>query len=160
MQPIHAKKSALEQLQALFYGEQDWLANAANLSAFIFERHSGLNWVGVYFLRGGELVLGPFQGKVACTRIALSRGVCGLAATTRRTQAVPDVQAFPGHIACDPASRSEFVVPLVKEGRLLGVLDLDSPKPGHFSERLKKEVEAWAALYLEASEFPNGPGPW
>lgn len=152
MDSIDAGQPAHEQLQALFAGERDWLANAANLSAFIFDRLPGLNWAGVYFYRGGELVLGPFQGKVACVRIALSRGVCGAAATARRTLVVSDVHEFPGHIACDSRSRSELVVPLVKAGRLLGVLDLDSPELDHFA-RWQAEVEAWASLYLEASDF-------
>lgn len=120
------------QLSGVLAGERDGLANAANLAALLYQALPDLNWAGIYFLRGGELVLGPFQGKVACGRIALDRGVCGAAAARRETVVVPDVQAFPGHIACDAASRSEIVVPLVHEGRLLGVLDLDSPRPGRF----------------------------
>jgi L-methionine (R)-S-oxide reductase len=110
-----------------------------------------LNWAGFYRLMGDELVLGPFQGKPACVRIRLGKGVCGTAATTRLTQVVPDVHAFPGHIACDPASRSEIVVPLVKDGTLLGVLDLDSPSPARFDEADRAGLEKLAAVLLNAS---------
>ncbi len=120
------------QLAALLAGEQDGLANCANLAALIYEALPELNWAGFYFMRAGELVLGPFQGKVACVRIALERGVCGTAARERRTVVVPDVDAFPGHIACDSASRSEIVVPLLQHGKLMGVLDLDSPVLARF----------------------------
>ena len=120
------------QFSALLTGERDGLANAANLSALLFQALPGINWAGFYFLRGNDLVLGPFQGKVACVRITLGRGVCGTSALRRETIIVPDVHAFPGHIACDAASRSEIVVPLLSEGRLLGVLDLDSPELARF----------------------------
>src|SRR5689334_17801197 len=120
------------QLSSLLADERDGLANAANLTALLFQSLPRINWVGFYFFRGGELVLGPFQGKVACVRIALGRGVCGTAAQRRETVIVPDVHAFPGHIACDSASRSEIVVPLLHQGELLGVLDLDSPVPARF----------------------------
>src|SRR5271169_947060 len=113
------------QLAALFSGERSGLANSANMCALLYQALPSLNWVGFYFLQGGELVLGPFQGKVACVRIAIGRGVCGSAAERRETVVVADVHAFPGHIACDAASRSEIVVPLVQDGRLFGVLDLD-----------------------------------
>ena len=122
------------QLAALFADERDGLANAANLAALLYEALPDVNWVGFYFLRGSELVLGPFQGKVACVRIALGRGVCGTAARDRKTIVVPDVQAFPGHIACDSASRSEVVVPLLHGEQLLGVLDLDSPREARFDQ--------------------------
>lgn len=121
-----------QQLAALLEGEADGLANTANMAALLYEALPDLNWAGFYFMRGGELVLGPFQGKVACVRIALERGVCGTAARERRIVVVPDVHAFPGHIACDAASRSEIVVPLLLQGKLLGVLDLDSPVPARF----------------------------
>ena len=121
-----------EQFTALLAGERDGLANSANLTALLFQSLPQINWVGFYFLRGDALVLGPFQGKVACARIATGRGVCGTSAQRRETVIVPDVHAFPGHIACDSASRSEIVVPLLHEGRLLGVLDLDSPVPARF----------------------------
>jgi GAF domain-containing protein len=121
-----------QQLAALLADERDGLANCANMAALFFQALPELNWFGFYFLRGSELVLGPFQGKVACVRIALGRGVCGTAAQTRQTVLVPDVHAFPGHIACDAASQSEVVLPLLKDGQLYGVLDLDSPRPGRF----------------------------
>jgi L-methionine (R)-S-oxide reductase len=120
------------QLAAVLEGERNGLANAANMAAMLWQSLPDLNWAGFYFLSGRELVLGPFQGKVACVRIAVGKGVCGTAAERRETIIVPDVNLFPGHIACDPASRSEIVVPLVKDGRLLGVLDLDSPKLSRF----------------------------
>src|ERR1700675_4294315 len=120
------------QLTALFVGERNGLANSANMSALIYETLPDLNWAGFYFLQGRELVLGPFQGKVACVRIALGQGVCGTAAERRETVVVADVHEFPGHIACDAASRSEIVVPLIQYGRLLGVLDLDSPLLARF----------------------------
>jgi GAF domain-containing protein len=120
------------QLAGLFTGERNGLANTANMAAVLFQALPGLNWAGFYFLRGNELVLGPFQGKVACVRIALGRGVCGTAAQQHETIIVPDVHQFPGHIACDSASRSEIVVPLIKSGQLLGVLDLDSPNLARF----------------------------
>lgn len=120
------------QLSAVITGERDGLANTANMAALLFQALPGLNWAGFYFLRDGGLVLGPFQGKVACIRIPLGKGVCGTAAQKRETIVVPDVEKFPGHIACDHASRSEIVVPLLKAGRLLGVLDLDSPNVARF----------------------------
>ncbi|HTQ05063.1 MAG TPA: GAF domain-containing protein [Polyangiaceae bacterium] len=143
----------LAQLGALFAGETDGLANAANTAALLFELLPELNWVGFYFLRGTELVLGPFQGRVACVRIALGRGVCGTAARERKTLVVPDVDAFPGHIACDAASRSEIVVPLVRGGELLGVLDLDSPRVNRFDESDGAGLEAAVACLLERSDL-------
>jgi L-methionine (R)-S-oxide reductase len=119
-------------LVALFAGERNGLANCSNLSAVLYEALPDVNWAGFYFLQGGELVLGPFQGKVACVRIALNQGVCGAAASRKETVIVDDVHDFPGHIACDSASRSEIVVPLLQEGRLLGVLDVDSPLLARF----------------------------
>lgn len=121
-----------QQLAGLLQDERDGLANCANLAALFFQALPELNWFGFYFLRGTELVLGPFQGKVACVRIALGRGVCGSAAARREIVVVPDVHAFPGHIACDAASRSEIVLPLLHGGKLFGVLDLDSPREGRF----------------------------
>jgi L-methionine (R)-S-oxide reductase len=120
------------EIDALLTGDPDPIANAANAAAAIYHTLPGLNWAGFYFLRGGELVLGPFQGRPACVRIALGQGVCGAAAAQRRSLLVPDVHAFPGHIACDAASRSELVVPLLPDDRLLGVLDLDSPLLARF----------------------------
>lgn len=142
----------LSQAQGLFAGERDAIANSANLSALIFHGLPGLNWAGFYLLKDGGLVLGPFQGKPACIRIALGRGVCGTAAATRRTQVVEDVHAFPGHIACDSASNSEIVVPLLDGERLLGVLDLDSPEHARFDDTDRAGLEALAALWVAASD--------
>ncbi|MGY4523490.1 GAF domain-containing protein [Pseudomonas sp. TE21394] len=140
------------QVQALFADERDFIANAAQFSAFLYNQVDDLNWAGFYLNRNEELVLGPFQGQVACVRIPFSKGVCGAAAATRQTQRVEDVHAFPGHIACDSASNSELVIPLVKEGRLIGVLDLDSPKIGRFSEADQLGLERLAALFLELTD--------
>lgn len=142
------------QLRAMLTGERDWLANLANTAALIFHTLPDLNWAGFYLLRGNELVLGPFQGQPACVRIALGRGVCGTAAAGRRSIVVPDVHAFPGHIACDSASRSELVVPLLQGGRLLGVLDLDSPSPARFDEEDRAGCERLMADLLDASDAP------
>lgn len=141
------------QLAALFEGERDGLANCANMTALLSEALPDLNWVGFYFLRGNELVLGPFQGKVACVRIALGRGVCGTAALERRTIIVPDVHAFPGHIACDAASRSELVLPLLKDGHVLGVLDLDSPLVERFDQVDADGLSTSVALLLAGSDL-------
>ncbi|MEJ1967819.1 MAG: GAF domain-containing protein [Rhizomicrobium sp.] len=139
--------------EGLFAGERDAVANAANLSALLFTGLDGLNWSGFYFLRGADtLVLGPFQGRPACVRIAVGRGVCGTAARTRETIVVPDVEAFPGHIACDAASRSEIVVPLLRDGRLIGVLDLDSPLAARFDAEDARGLEQLAVLWLAASD--------
>ncbi|NWL05804.1 GAF domain-containing protein [Pseudomonas hunanensis] len=140
------------QVQALFADERDFIANAAQFSAFLFNQVDDLNWAGFYLNRNEELVLGPFQGQVACVRIPFGKGVCGAAAATRQTQRVEDVHAFPGHIACDSASNSELVIPLVKEGRLIGVLDLDSPKPGRFGEADQVGLERLAAIFLELTD--------
>ncbi len=137
----------------LFAGERDPWANAANLAALVFERLPGLNWAGFYFLRGGDLVVGPFQGRVACVRIALGSGVCGTAAAERRTVIVEDVHAFPGHIACDAASNSEIVVPLVAGSRLVGVLDLDSPTIGRFSPADAALLEPLAQSLVAACDW-------
>ncbi|MGS1077744.1 GAF domain-containing protein [Pseudoxanthomonas beigongshangi] len=138
------------QAHALLSGESDRIANAANLSALVYHALPDLNWAGFYFHDGTELVVGPFQGLPACVRIALDKGVCGAAARTRQTQRVEDVDAFPGHIACDSASRSELVVPLVKHDRLVGVLDLDSPRLARFDEEDQRGLEAIAAIYVES----------
>ena len=141
----------LAQARGLLHGERDRIANAANLSALVAHALPDLNWVGFYFFDGTELVVGPFQGLPACVRIPLDKGVCGAAASTRTTQRVDDVHAFPGHIACDAASRSEVVVPLVAgDGALLGVFDLDSPLPARFSADDQAGLEAIAALYVES----------
>lgn len=138
------------QAQALLAGERDRIANAANLSALVYRALPDLNWVGFYFYDGRELVVGPFQGLPACVRIALDKGVCGAAARTRETQRVDDVHAFPGHIACDAASRSELVVPLVLDGALIGVFDVDSPLPSRFDVEDQAGLERIAAMYLDA----------
>ena len=141
-----------DQLQGLLQGERDAVANAANLSALVFELVADLNWAGFYFLRSeNELVLGPFQGRVACVRIAVGKGVCGTAVAEARSVLVPDVHEFPGHIACDAASRSELVIPLVKDGGIVGVLDLDSPTPHRFNAEDQAGFEALAAIYVAAS---------
>ena len=157
--PAAASKPALyaevaEQARALLEGERDPVANAANLASLIWHAVPGLNWAGFYFLRAGVLVLGPFQGKPACVRIAVGQGVCGTAVQRGETVVVPDVSAFPGHIACDSASRSELVVPLVQGGAIVGVLDLDSPSPGRFDAEDRAGLEALAAIWVAAS----GPG--
>jgi len=140
----------VEQARGLLHGERDRVANAANLSALVFHSLPDLNWVGFYFWDGRELVVGPFQGLPACVRIALGKGVCGTAAATRQTQRVRDVEDFPGHIACDSASRSELVVPLFFGDALVGVLDLDSPITDRFDETDQRGIEEIAALFLES----------
>ncbi len=130
-------------LAGLLAGEHDLVANAANFAALVYHTLPDLNWAGWYFLRGDELVLGPFQGKPACVRIAMGRGVCGVAAQQRVSLLVPDVHAFPGHIACDTASRAELVVPAVRsDGSLLGVFDLDSPHLARFNSQDQQGIEA------------------
>ena len=141
------------QARALLEGERDMTANAANLASLVFHTLPDLNWAGFYWRKGEELVLGPFQGKPACVRIALGRGVCGTAARERRTIVVPDVNAFPGHIACDSASNSELVVPVVVEGVVLGVLDLDSPLRGRFDEGDARGLEAVVAVFAAATDL-------
>ena len=144
------------QLGDLLHGERDFIANAANTASLIFHTLPELNWAGFYLLRGGELVVGPFQGKPACTRIALGRGVCGQAAQARQTIVVDDVHQFPGHIACDGASNAEIVVPLILAGRLVGVLDLDSPVPGRFDAGDRAGLECLVRVLLERSEIGGG----
>lgn len=138
------------QLEALLHGESDVIANAANTAALLFQTMLDLNWAGFYLMRGDELVLGPFQGKPACVRIPVGRGVCGAAVAERRSMLVADVHAFPGHIACDAASRSELVVPLIAAGEVIGVIDLDSPSPGRFDRDDQAGIERIAAIYLAA----------
>lgn len=139
-----------DQARGLLHGESDRIANAANFSALVYDALDDLNWAGFYFFDGRELVVGPFQGKPACVRIALDKGVCGAAATTRKTQVVRDVHAFPGHIACDAASQSEIVVPLVLDGELIGVFDVDSPRIGRFDDDDRAGMEQLAEIYLES----------
>jgi L-methionine (R)-S-oxide reductase len=140
----------LAQARALMAGESDRIANAANLSALLFNGLPELNWAGFYFFDGRELVVGPFQGLPACVRIPLDRGVCGAAARTGQTQRIADVDAFPGHIACDSASRSELVVPLLHGEALVGVLDLDSPRPARFDADDQAGIEAIARAWVES----------
>lgn len=140
----------LQQARALLHGEPDRIANAANLSALVYHALPQLNWVGFYFFDGTELVVGPFQGLPACVRIPLEKGVCGAAARTRTTQRIEDVHAFPGHIACDAASRSELVVPLLRGDELIGVFDLDSPQPARFDVEDQHGLEAIAQAYQES----------
>jgi L-methionine (R)-S-oxide reductase len=141
------------QLHGLLAGETDPIANAANTVALIFDALPQVSWAGFYFLRGGELIVGPFQGKPACVRIALGRGVCGAAAARRETIIVPDVNAFPGHIACDSASQSEVVVPLIAADRVAGVLDLDSARLARFDEADARGLERLAELFVRASRL-------
>lgn len=141
------------QLGGLLTGERDLIANAANTSALLYEMMPDLNWAGFYFLRANdELVLGPFQGKVACVRIPKGKGVCGAAVQRRVPVLVEDVHAFPGHIACDSASRSELVVPLIAGGRVLGVIDLDSPSPSRFDADDQAGIEKVAQIFLAATD--------
>ncbi|MGA9865369.1 MAG: GAF domain-containing protein [Acetobacteraceae bacterium] len=135
-----------EELAALLDGETDPLANVSNAVAAVFHSLPDVSWVGVYCLRGEDLVLGPFQGRPACVRIRVGQGVCGAAADELRSMLVADVAAFPGHIACDPASRSELVVPIIADGRLVGVLDLDSPSLARFTLTDQSGCERFAAL--------------
>ena len=146
-----------EQTEALLGGEPDALANAANFVALLHENLDRINWIGIYVLRGDELVLGPFQGKAACVRIPLGRGVCGVAAETRTTQRVADVHAYDGHITCDPASNSELVIPLIVAGRLVGVLDIDSPYHDRFDTKDQRGIEAVCASFVRRLE-ENGGG--
>jgi GAF domain-containing protein len=144
------------QLELLIEGERDLIANLANASALAFQLIPDLNWAGFYLLRDGVLVLGPFQGAPACVRIPLDKGVCGAAARSRQTILVPDVNAFPGHIACDAASRSELVVPLLQDSRLLGVLDLDSPSLARFDADDQAGVELFVSTLLQHIDQPAG----
>ncbi|MGA9341047.1 MAG: GAF domain-containing protein [Rhodanobacteraceae bacterium] len=137
-----------QSLQALLNGERNLVANAANFAALVWHSLPDLNWCGFYLFDGNELVVGPFQGQPACVRIPLGKGVCGTAALTRMTQIVPDVQAFDGHIACDSASRSELVVPLVSGERLLGVWDVDSPSPARFDGDDGEGMERLCAIFI------------
>jgi len=140
----------VNQARSLLSGQAHRIANAANLSALIFHELPDLNWAGFYFLEGDTLVVGPFQGKPACVHIPLGKGVCGTAAARRETQRVADVRAFDGHIACDAASESEIVVPLVQGDRVIGVLDIDSPIRDRFSAQDQAGIEALAQVYIDS----------
>jgi L-methionine (R)-S-oxide reductase len=148
--PLAAEEAAA-QLRGLLSGEPDALANAANFVAFLALQLPATNWVGLYRRAGDELVLGPFQGRPACVRIPVGRGVCGAAVASGETRRVADVDAFPGHIACDAASRAELVVPLWRDGDVVGVVDVDSPQPDRFSAADQTLVETLAAIYLESA---------
>lgn len=150
---LESGSDLLQQAEGLFAGERDPWANAANAAALVFDCLPDINWAGFYFLRGGELVVGPFQGRVACVRIALGAGVCGAAASRRETVIVPDVHRFPGHIPCDSASNAEIVVPLLSGDRLIGVLDLDSPSFGRFGPADASLLEALAKRFVAACDW-------
>lgn len=141
----------MSQAEALLSVETDALANAANLSAFIFEHMPDINWAGFYFRQQDTLILGPFQGKVACTRIPMGEGVCGAAAAQQQTLRIDDVHQFDGHIACDSASNSEVVVPLIRSGEVVGVLDIDSPSHARFNQQDQEWLEGLASVWLVAS---------
>lgn len=143
-------RELVQHAEGLMSGQAHRIANAANLSALIFNRLERVNWAGFYFLEGDTLIVGPFQGQPACVRIAMGQGVCGTAAATRRTQRVADVHAFEGHIACDPASRSELVVPLILDDQVIGVLDIDSPETDRFSRDDQTGIEALARVYVDS----------
>lgn len=156
--PLSPDASLGDQARGLLSGQTDRIANAANLSALLFMTLPQISWVGFYFNRGETLVLGPFQGKPACASIPMGKGVCGTAAVTRKTQRVADVDEFPGHVVCDVNSRSEIVIPLVKDGEVIGVLDLDSPILNRFSEQDQGVLEEVARIYLESIDqdaFPS-----
>lgn len=142
----------LQQTRALLEGESDFIANLANVSSLIYHTVPNLNWAGFYLMKEGELVLGPFQGKPACVRIKSGSGVCGTAAATQETQIVKDVHEFPGHIACDSASNSEIVVPMIKNGEVIGVLDVDSPELGNFDEEDRQGLVGMVEVLLGKSD--------
>lgn len=150
---IGSGSGLLAQARALLGGQRDLVANAANLSALLFYALEQVNWVGFYFLKDGQLVVGPFQGRPACVTIPLGRGVCGTAAATRRVQRVADVHDFPGHIACDVESRSEIVVPLLADGTLLGVLDLDSPVAKRFTRQDEELLVEIAECFVQSVDW-------
>lgn len=148
------------QLRALLEGEYDFIANAANFSSLLYNSLPNVNWVGFYLLKHHELVLGPFQGQPACVRIAIGKGVCGTAAELRKTVVVDNVHEFPGHIACDSASNSEIVVPLIKDGQLIGVLDLDSPGVSRFNDEDAKGLNELAKIFLQSSDESSESKLW
>lgn len=160
IQPISADSKSdlytglVAQLRSLVDGERDFIANAANFAALVYNGAPDLSWVGFYILRNGELVLGPFQGKPACIRIAMGRGVCGTSAEKRETIVVEDVYEFPGHIFCDASARSEVVVPLVKDGEVIGVFDVDSASLARFDAEDAAGMEALVEVFLSASDLP------
>lgn len=139
-----------EQATSLLAGQDDLVANAASLSSLLFHALDEVNWVGFYFLKGDELIVGPFQGRPACVAIPMGRGVCGTAAELRKVQRVADVHAFDGHIACDVASRSEIVIPIIRNGELLGVLDLDSPVTDRFDQGDEDFLRKIAGVFVKS----------
>ncbi|PTM59919.1 GAF domain-containing protein [Desmospora activa] len=143
----------LRQGQALVEGERDWLANLANAASLLYHALDRVNWAGFYLMKKGELVLGPFMGLPACIRIPVGKGVCGTAVQERATQLVPDVLKFPGHIACDATTRSEIVIPLIVDGDIIGVLDIDSPEPERFNEEDRQYLEQFAQLLVESIDW-------
>jgi L-methionine (R)-S-oxide reductase len=148
-------ESLRSELATLITGQTDFLANISNFAALLFSSLPNLNWAGFYLLRGSDLVLGPFQGKPACSCIAMGDGVCGTAALQRAAVLVPNVHAFPGHIVCDEASQSEMVLPVFKDDRLIGVLDLDSPQLGRFDDADREQIEALLRMLMEGTEVPE-----
>jgi L-methionine (R)-S-oxide reductase len=148
-------ESLRSELRKLITDQTDFLANISNFAALLFSSLPNLNWAGFYLLRGSDLVLGPFQGKPACSCIAMGDGVCGTAALQRAAVLVPNVHAFPGHIVCDEASQSEMVLPVFKDGRLIGVLDLDSPQLGRFDDADREQIEALLRMLMDGTEVPE-----
>jgi L-methionine (R)-S-oxide reductase len=157
--PVKSKAAVYESLRTalreLITDQTDFLANISNFAALLFTSLPNLNWAGFYLLRGSDLVLGPFQGKPACSCIAMGDGVCGTAALQRAAVLVPNVHAFPGHIVCDEASQSEMVIPVFKDSRLIGVLDLDSPHLGRFDDTDREQIEALLRLLMEGTDVPE-----
>lgn len=147
-------KDLMLYLEGLLSDEEDWLANLSNAAALLYNMMDRINWAGFYLLKGSDLVLGPFQGKPACTRIPIGKGVCGTAAEKRQVQLVEDVDRFPGHIACDPASRSEIVLPIIVDDRLLGVLDIDSPIKARFDHKDVAGLEDFVSILCGSIKWP------
>lgn len=147
-------KDLMLYLEGLLSDEEDWLANLSNAAALLYNMMDRINWAGFYLLKGSDLVLGPFQGKPACTRIPIGKGVCGTAAEKRQVQLVEDVDRFPGHIACDPASRSEIVLPIIVDDRLLGVLDIDSPIKARFDHKDAAGLENFVSILCGSIKWP------
>ncbi|SFS65918.1 GAF domain-containing protein [Marininema halotolerans] len=145
------------QAKGLFHDERDWLANMANSASLLYHTLGEVNWVGYYLLKENELVLGPFMGLPACIRIGIGQGVCGTAVKEKRTQRVPDVHAFPGHIACDAATRSEIVIPIQVNGNVLAVLDIDSPQPERFDQMDQQHLESFVQLLTESTDWTHVP---
>lgn len=143
----------LKQATHLFEGETDWLANLANAASHLYNSLDEVNWAGFYLMKNGQLVLGPFMGKPACVRIAIGKGVCGTAVAKDETQLVEDVLKFPGHIACDAATRSEIVIPLRVDGKIIGVLDIDSPVEKRFDKEDQKYLEEYAKIVLKSTDW-------